>query len=126
MDNFINIYFQTFTKPKKSFEGLLANERYFSLGFIFILIPIAAYSLMYVFLTIGKGAPSVFTPWLNIPKETYYSVNRFLLAPSMILCWVVATAIIQVLSRLSKGVGTFEQTLSVMALSISIVGRAYP
>jgi len=75
---------------------------------------------MYIFLTIGNGAPSVFTPWLNIPKETYYSVNRFLLAPSMILCWLAATSIIQILSHLFKGVGTFEQTLSVIALSISI------
>jgi len=75
---------------------------------------------MYILLTIGNGAPSVFTPWLNIPKEDYYSINRFLLAPSMILCWIVASAIIQILSRIFKGVGTFEQTLAVIALTISI------
>jgi hypothetical protein len=75
---------------------------------------------MYIFLTIANGAPSVFTPWLNIPKESYYSVNRFLLAPSMVICWIMATAVIQILSRLLKGSGTFEQTLAVVALSISI------
>jgi len=113
-------YFQTFIRPKESFERLLGNEKYFTLSFIYILIPIIAYTLMYVFLTIGNGAPSVFTPWLNIPKEDYYAVNRFLLAPSMIISWLVVTALIQILSRLFKGTGSFEQTLSVIALSISI------
>jgi len=113
-------YFQTFVRPKKSFEKLLDHNNYFYLGFIYILIPIFAYTLMYVFLTIGKGAPSVLTPWLNIPKEDYYAINRFLLAPSMILSWLVSTSMIQILSRLFRGSGTFEQTLSVLALSISI------
>jgi hypothetical protein len=75
---------------------------------------------MYIFLTIANGAPSTLTPWLNISKEDYYSINRFLLAPSMIICWFTATSFIQVISRLLKGVGTFEQTLSTIALSISI------
>jgi hypothetical protein len=75
---------------------------------------------MYVFLTIANGAPSVFTPWLNIPKEKYYSINRFLLAPSMLICLFVAASTVQVLSRLLKGTGSFEQTLAVISLSISI------
>jgi len=120
MNKFLKNYLLTIVQPRKSFEGLLSSENYFSLGFIFILIPIVAYTLMYIFLTIGNGAPSVFTPWLNIPKEDYYSINRFLLAPSMILRWIVASAIIQILSRIFKGAGTFEQTLTVIALSISI------
>lgn len=114
------IYFRTIFSPKTSFERLLATENYLTQSFIYILIPIVAYTLMYVFLTIANGAPSVFTPWLNIPKESYYSINRFLLAPSMLLCLFVAASVVQVLGRLSKGTGTFEQTLVVMALSISI------
>ena len=120
MENFLKNYLLTIINPKKSFERLLSEKNYFSLGFIYMLIPIIAYTLMYIFLTIGKGAPSVFTPWLNISKETYYSVNRFLLAPSMIFAWLMATAVCQILSRLFKGTGTFEQTLSVIALAISI------
>jgi hypothetical protein len=114
------IYFRTIISPRKSFERLLAKDNHIALSFFYILIPIAAYTLMYVFLTIADGAPSVFTPWLNIPKEDYYSINRFLLAPSMLLCLVVATSVVQIFSRLLKGTGTFEQTLAVIALSISI------
>ena len=120
MRSFFKNYLQTITRPKKAFETLLADDGYFRLGFMYMAVPIAAYTLMYIFLTIGNGAPSVFTPWLNIPKDSYYAVNRFLLAPSMILCWFAATAVIQVLARLSNGTGAFEQTLSVLALSISI------
>jgi hypothetical protein len=120
MKNFFIDYLRTVLNPRKSFEDLISSENYFSLGFKYILIPIIAYTLMYIFLTIGNGAPSVFTPWLNISREKYYSIDRFLLAPSMILCWITASAIIQILSRLFKGSGTFEQTLAVIALCISI------
>jgi hypothetical protein len=113
-------YFLAFVRPGKAIERLLNDKNYFSLGFVYILIPIIGYTLMYVFLTIGKGAPSVFTPWLNIPKEQYYSINRFLLAPSIIICWWVSSSFIQVFSRFNKGTGSYEQTLSVVALSISI------
>lgn len=120
MAKFLKTYLQTIVKPKRTFESILASEKYFSLGFVYILIPIVAYTLIYVFLTMANGAPSVFTPWLNIPKENYYSINRFLLAPSLILCWIVASSTAQILSRILKGAGTFEQTLTTLALSISI------
>lgn len=120
MTRFRETYFRAFMRPAKAFERLLTGENYFSLSFLFIMIPIVAYTLMYIFLTIGNGAPSVFTPWLNIPKDEYYAINRFILAPSMMLCWVAATGLMQILTRAFRGSGSFEQTLAVIALSISI------
>jgi hypothetical protein len=120
MKSWLFIYFQAFINPTKSFRILLDKPNYFSLGFIYIIIPTSAYTLMYIFLTIANGAPSAFTPWLNISKENYYFYNRFLLPPSMLLCWFTATAFIQVVSHPLKGSGSFEQTLSVLSLSISI------
>ena len=120
MIKFVKTYLQTIIKPQKTFKNILSDEKSFRLGFIYILIPIIAYTLIYIFLTIANGAPSVFTPWLNIPKEDYYAINRFLLAPSMILCWLVASSVVQILGRFFKGTGTFEQTLTIIALSISI------
>lgn len=112
-------YLRTFIKPQSVFDHLLKDERHYNYGFLYILLPTAGYTLMYIFLTIGNGAPSVFTPWLNIPKESYYSVNRYLLAPGMIMSWLLAASVMQIGSRYFKGIGTFEQTLSIMALSIS-------
>jgi hypothetical protein len=116
----ISNFFQTIYKPHKTFEELIAQENLYRLSFIYISIPIVSYTLLYIFLTIANGAPSTLTPWLNISKDEYYSINRFLLAPSMIICWFTATSFIQVVSRLIGGKGTFEQTLSTISLSISI------
>jgi hypothetical protein len=107
-------YYRSFINLQSTFELLLNNEKYFIYGFIYILIPLIGYTLMYIFLTIGGGAPSVFTPWLNIPKETYYSVNRFLVAPSLIIAWLLSASVMQILSKLSKGVGSFEQTIAIL------------
>lgn len=120
MKTFISNYFQTVYKPQKTFEDLIIKDNIYKLSFAYISMPIICYSLLYIFLTMAKGAPSTLTPWLNISKENYYSINRFLLAPSMIICWFTATSFIQVVSRLLGGAGTFEQTLVTIALSISI------
>ena len=120
MKTFILDYFQTVYQPRKTFEELIIKDDLYKQSFAYISIPIVCYSLLYIFLTIAKGAPSTLTPWLNISKEDYYSINRFLLAPSMIICWFTATSFIQVISRLLGGAGTFEQTLSTISLSISI------
>lgn len=116
----MNLYFRTIFRPKQSFESLLNKSNYFQLSFLYILIPIVGYTLLYIFLTIAHGAPSAFTPWLNIPKENYYAANRFILAPSMLLCWLVAAAFVQITGKLSGSKGTFEQTMAVLALSISM------
>lgn len=120
MKAFISDYLETIYKPQKKFEELIRKDNLYKLSFAFISIPIICYTLLYVFLTIAKGAPSTLTPWLNISKADYYAINRFLLAPGMIICWFTATSFIQVTSRLLGGAGTFEQTLATIALSISI------
>lgn len=120
MKTTISDYFQTVYRPQRKFEELILQDNLYKRSLAFIIIPIVCYSLMYIFLTIANGAPSTLTPWLNISKENYYSINRFLLAPSMIICWFTATSFIQVVSRLLGGTGAFEQTLSTISLSISI------
>lgn len=120
MKSLASVYFQTVYKPTKTFRELVDYDNPYKLSLIYISIPIFCYTLMYIFLTIAGGAPSTFTPWLNISRENYYAVNRFLLAPSMIICWFTATSFIQVVSYWLGGAGKFEQTLVTISLSISI------
>jgi hypothetical protein len=117
--SFSSLYFKTFIKPSASFSSLLDGP-YFRYGFQYMLIPCTLYTLMYVMLYLGHGAPSTFTPWLNISKENYYFYNQFLLIPSMIMAWFVSAAYMQILSHSAGGKGTFEQTLALLGLSISV------
>lgn len=118
--SFISYYLKAFYCPGTMFDQLLSDDRRFRFGFYFMLIPSALYTLMYIMLVIGDGAPSVFTPWLNIPKEEYYAWNRFLVAPSMFVSWILAAGVVQILSHTVIGKGTFDNTLSVLGLSVAV------
>ncbi|MBK9270295.1 MAG: YIP1 family protein [Saprospiraceae bacterium] len=114
------LYLSCFYSPALAFNQLQRRSDSMRLGYFYMLIPSIAYTSMYIFLTIAEGAPSVFTPWLNIPKENYYAYNRFLLAPSLFLGWLSSSAIIQVLAFANQGKGSFEQTLPAVGLAISV------
>jgi len=120
MATFRRHYLRILTRPAAGFVELLQDPERFSLGFRAILLNAILYTLVYVFLWHGGGAPSNFAPWLAIPKEAYYSYNRFLLLPSMLLAWIAAAGIAQLLSKPFGGRGTFENTLSVFGFATSI------
>lgn len=110
----------TLIQPRRTYALLLHDERRLKFGLAAITINAVVYTLVYVFLTIGGGAPSSFTPWLAIPKDMYYFYNRFWLAPSMFGCWILAAGVAHLLSRFLSGEGSFEDTLSVFGFGITI------
>ncbi len=110
----------TLIRPGKTFELLIKDNRKLKFGFIALSINAFLYTLIYVFLTIGGGAPSSFDPWLAVPKNVYYFYNRFWLAPSMFGCWILAAGVAHLLSKLFSGKGSFEDTLSVFGFEITI------
>lgn len=118
--SFKDYYFGTFIRPRRTFDLLLTDERRLKFGFFAMVLNAFLYTLIYVFLTIANGAPSSFAPWLAVPKEVYYSYNRFWLAPSMLGCWILAAGVAHLLSRLMTGKGSFEDTLSVFGFGITI------
>ncbi|HSK13145.1 MAG TPA: hypothetical protein VK907_08005 [Phnomibacter sp.] len=120
MKNMIHYYALLFKSPVRCMDALAQDQRPVRLGFMLMLFPLVGYTLMYIFLTIAHGAPSVFTPWLNISKEAYYAANRWLLAPSLLLAWIGASGLMQILGGAVGGRGSFEQTLLVTAFSISV------
>lgn len=107
----------TILRPGPTFAGLLQDDRRLGLGSRALALNALLYTLVYVFLTIGKGAPSVFTPFLAISRESYYYYNRFMLAPSMFLGWIAAAGVAQLLSRPLGGKGRFEDNLSVFGFA---------
>jgi hypothetical protein len=117
---FRNYLLGTLLHPDKTFDLLISDHRKLKLGLFAICLNALAYTLVYIFLTIGGGAPSSIAPWLAIPKDVYYFYNRFLLAPSMFGCWILAAGVAHLLSHLFSGKGSFEDTLSSFGFGITI------
>ncbi len=118
--SFKDYLFGTLLHPRRTFDRLVQDKRRLKFGFYAMLITAIVYTFVYIFLTMGGGAPSSFTPWLNVPKEVYYSYNRFWLAPSMFGCWILASGLAYLLSRLVSGKGSFDDTLSVFGFGITL------
>jgi len=120
LKSFKDYYLGTLFHPRQTFETLLTDSRRLKLGFLAISLNAFLYTLVYIFLTIGGGAPSAMKPWLAVPADVYYYYNRFWLAPSMFGCWILAAGVAHLLSRLFSGKGSFEDTLSVFGFGVTI------
>jgi hypothetical protein len=120
MKTFKDYYFGVILRPRSTFEALMADRRRLIFGLLALSINIVLYTLVYIFLWSRHGAPSSFTPWLAIPKDVYYYYDQFMLAPSMLAAALLAAGVAQLLSRLFKGKGSFEDTLSAFGFAIAI------
>ena len=120
MKSFASYYFPTLLRPRRTFEALMNEPRRLRFGLFALLISIMLYTFVYIFLTMRGGAPSSFTPWLNIPKDVYYSYDRFMLAPSMFGAAVLAAGVAHLLSKLFAGKGSFEDTFSAFCIAIGL------
>lgn len=121
---FRSYYFGVMLRPGRTFEALMEDDRRLRFGLIALGINALLYTLVYIFLWHGGGAPSSFTPWLAIPSEVYYFYDRFILAPSMVACWILAAGTAQLLSRPFAKRGSFEDLLSVFGFGIGIASLA--
>ncbi len=117
---FWSYYRALFLRPSRTFHELLADERRVRFGFLAVLIPALGYTLFYILASRAGGAPSSFTPWLAIPIEDYFFYDIFIVAPSMLLCWIFASGVVQLLAPLFSGTGAFEDTVAVIGFGISI------
>lgn len=124
MPSFRDYYLGVIVRPRRTFDALMSDSRRLRFGALALSINAALYTLVYVFLSIGDGAPSSFTPWLAISSEDYFFYNRFLLAPSMFGCWILAAGVAQLVGRAFSGKGSFEDNLSVFGFAIGIASLA--
>jgi hypothetical protein len=117
---FWSFYKGVFLKPSKTFQELLIDDRRVKFGFFAILVPMIGYTLFYIMAAKAGGAPSTFKPWLALPVEDYFYYDIFLLAPTLLLCWIFSSGVVQLLSHLFSGIGTYEDTITVMGFGISV------
>ena len=100
-----------FVHPGQAFHSLRKNPRRGAVGFGAMLCVSLLYTLVAHFLD-RLHAPPVPPPFLNIPAESYFHWATYFYAPAMLAAWVLASAILQILSRLCGGRGAFEDTLA--------------
>jgi hypothetical protein len=120
MKNFFTCYFGAILRARRTFTALADEPRRLQYGLTAVLVTAVLYTFVYLFLVIGHGAPSTFKPWLAIPAEQYYRYNLFFCAPSIFLCWILASGVTHLLSKPFGGKGSFEGTLAVLAFGISL------
>lgn len=120
MAAFKDYYLPTLPRPRRTFDKLMADPHRLRYGLIAVVINAVLYTFVYIFLTMGGGAPSAFTPWLNIPKPVYYSYDRFIVAPSMFVGWILPAGVAHLLSKLASGKGSFEDTLSALGFAVGL------
>lgn len=117
---FLDYYLNAFIRPQRTMNQLISDPRRLRFGIYFISIPAVLYIFVYIFLHAGGGAPSVFTPWLNISKANYYYYNQFLTAPSFYMSWIMAAGVSQLLGRLFGSKSSFEDMLAVFGLGAAV------
>jgi hypothetical protein len=120
LNAFWSYYAGTILRPRRNFAALVSDDRRVRLGLLALAFNALLYTLVYIFLTRAGGAPSSFTPWLAIAPDRYYFYNQFMLLPSMVMAWLLAAAVAQLVSRPLGGRGSFEDTLSVLGFAIAI------
>jgi hypothetical protein len=118
--SFIDYCIGTILSPRSTFEALRLDERRLRFGIVGLAITIQLYSLVYIFLSIGGQASTLFKPWLAIPASDYFHYNEFLLIPTLFMGWILAAGATQLLSRIYSGKGSFEDSLSAIGFAIGI------
>jgi hypothetical protein len=118
--SFTSYYLAYFPGPGRTFASLMKDSRRVRLAASAVLIPAVGYTVMYLCAWIAGGAPSVLKPWLAIPIEQYFKYDIFIVAPSMFMCWVLASGVIQLLVRLVSSTGSFEDTAAALGFGIGV------
>jgi hypothetical protein len=100
-------------------RAFLVQPRPGRAGFIAMIAMSLAYTLVSVFLAIIGGTPNP-PPYLRIPSEQYFFWASFFYAPVLILGWVLASAVMQIVGRALGGSGSFEGTLAVLGVATAV------
>jgi hypothetical protein len=112
-------YFPRFVRhPRGTWTRLLADPARRRYGFFAVLLVGVGYAVTVGGIARSGGTPS--TPWLAIPREDYFRWEALFVAPVTLLCWVLAAGVVQLLGRLLRGEGAFEDTLALLGFAVAL------
>jgi hypothetical protein len=109
----------TVIRPRRTFNQLLNNSNHLLYGFGAILLIGVLYTLTLIGLAVTNT--KIFTPaWIAIPPEKYYFYEIFFAIPVLLLTWILAAGLVQLISKSFKGRGNFEGSLAVLGFALTI------
>lgn len=107
--------------PIFTLKKYLKHENRLLYSFITILLFGIFYTIGVVFAYIFEHLPYGIEIILKVPIEKYYLYESFFLLPVTICTWILLAGLIQIISILFKGKGSFEDTLSLIGLPFFIL-----
>jgi hypothetical protein len=116
------LYFlTTVLRPRQSFQALATDPNQVRRSFVVMLIMALCYTMAILFLALSQThIEFALKPFLRIPEESYYFWETFLIAPVLLLDWILVAAVVHLFSKFWHGQGSFETTLSLLGYSIAI------
>ena len=109
----------TVIKPRSTFHKLLNDSNHLLYGLGAILLIGVLYTLTIIGLAVTNT--EIFTPaWIAIPPEQYYFREIFFAIPVLLLSWILAAGLVQLISKPFKGRGSFEGSLAILGFALTI------
>jgi hypothetical protein len=115
----LSLLVSSIVAPRRSFEHLMQTPHRFGLGFRAIALVAVGYTISLVLITWGGGQSRI-APWLAIPLESYFFGETFFIGIVTLGCWILASGVVHLLSKLAGGTGSFEDTLAVLGFAIAV------
>ena len=116
---FLNYLLGTAIRPNNTFSRLVSDSKRILHSFGAILLIGVLYTLTVIGLAVVRADISA-QAWVSIPADGYYFWEIFFAMPVVILGWIMAAGVAQLLSKIFGGSGTFEGTLSVLGFAVTI------
>ncbi len=117
--SFRDYYVGTILRPRATFEALPEDRRRLKFALIALLVTTQLYTLVHILLAWTDHGVKP-RPWVDIPVASHFHYEELYETPSIFAGWLLAAGLAQLLTRISRGKGSFEDMLSVYAFGISI------
>jgi hypothetical protein len=121
MKSFWYYFFGTVLFPHRAFRRLSDEPAPLLKGFKAILLIGLLYTLTVVGFAVTGAVPMV-PIWLSVPAHNYYFWEIFFALPVVLLGWILAAGVVQLLGQIgkAKGAGSFEKSLAALGFAATL------
>lgn len=103
-------------RPADGLDHLLEDRKHLLYGTIIFLFLGIVYTIS-VQLAVSRGIGPAVEPFLKIPTNRYYLIQRFWQIPFFFVTTIVFAGIVRLLSEIAGGRGSFERLFSVLCIA---------